>query len=148
MANTILSIYVLSLVFILIGFLKPLEKFFAKGTDTYQGKGEISLMGKGLYIGFIIFVFSVIFYFSFGGECREDFFFTVSRCNAKCSGAFSGKPATFQFSEIKNEGVDCQDNCPSYGMIRGCPDANVYGKGLYPQGVENPQRVCNKEGVC
>lgn len=147
MANTILSIYVVSIIFILIGFLKPLQSFFTKGTDTFDlSRKKPTLMGKVLYIGFIIFLFSIIFYFGFGGECREDFFFTVSKCNAKCSGTYKGKPATFQFSEIKNEGVDCKDNCPSYGMIRGCPDAQMYGKGIYPD--DNNPKVSCREGVC
>ena len=149
MASTSLSIYIITILFILVGFFKPLQSFFSKGTDTYDLiKKKPTLMGKGLYIGFVIFLFSLIFYFGFSSQCREDFFFTVSKCNPKCSGAYYGKPATFQFSEIKNEGVDCKDNCPSYGMIRGCPDAQVYGCGNYPSGTENPQKIQCREGVC
>lgn len=77
---------------------------------------------------------------------REDFFFQVSRCNPKCSGAYYGKPATFQFDTIPSEGVKCtNEQCNSYGMIRGCSTVPVYGTGLaeYSKGCRADATSCD-----
>ena len=78
-------------------------------------------------------------------DVQEDFFFQVSRCNPKCSGAYYGKPATFQFDTIPSEGVPCtNEQCTSYGMIRGCSTVPVYGTGLseYSRGCRGSLMQC------
>lgn len=93
----------------------------------------------------VMFIIAVIYFLSptNADDVKENFFFTVSKCNPKCSGAYIGKPATFQFDQIKQDGVSCaNDSCPSYGMIRGCPMARTYGDGYAPYRYRCAEGVC------
>lgn len=138
-----LGVYFLALLFIIASSMKPLQKFIARGLELSSDPKKSSMV----YLGILLVLFTIFFYLSTSDyvsapvkdEVKENFFFSVSKCNPKCSGAYFGKPATFQFTEIKQEGVPCDDDkCPSYGMIRGCKTARVYGGGA---------AQC-KEGVC
>jgi hypothetical protein len=79
---------------------------------------------------------------------QENFFFEVSPCNAKCSGAFYGKPSIWQFSPLSNEGTKCNGQECGYGMYQSscnnpaCRDI-VFGNGMYPS--VNPKMI--REGV-
>ena len=70
---------------------------------------------------------------------EEKFFFTVSKCNPKCSGGFYGKPATFQFSPLTTQGTDCSNENCGYGMVCNCkyPECKnvVYGGAKFLPGV-------------
>lgn len=141
--------YLLAVCFIIAAFIKPLEQFVARGMEMADGD-KVSTKGRIAYMGVLIALFTIFFFFAssdskegFQDEIKEDFFFTVSKCNPKCSGAYFGKPATFQFSEIKQEGVPCEgDNCPSYGMIKGCKSARTYGGGYAPYTYKCREGIC------
>lgn len=141
-----LGVYFLALLFIVAAFMKPLEKFIARGLELSSDPKKSGMV----YLGILLVLFTVFFYLSTSDylsvpkdEVKENFFFTVSKCNPKCSGAYFGKPATFQFTEIKQEGVPCDDDkCPSYGMIRGCQTARVYGGGYAPYTYQCAEGVC------
>jgi hypothetical protein len=68
-------------------------------------------------------------------KTEERFFFQTSKCNPKCSGAYYGKPATFQFTQLSPNGTKCEDKHCGYGMISECdhPECkgvlNKYGNG-------------------
>lgn len=68
-------------------------------------------------------------------KSEERFFFQTSKCNPKCSGAYYGKPATFQFTQLSPNGTKCEDKNCGYGMISECnnPECkgvlNKYGNG-------------------
>lgn len=135
--------YLLAVLFIVAAFLKPAEKFIARGLEL----GDDSRKVKLVYMGILIVLFTLFFFLiasSSDKDVKEDFFFSVSKCNPKCSGAYFGKPATFQFTTIKEDGVPCTtDECPSYGMIRGCSTFPTIGNG-------NPdyRYKCPEPGVC
>lgn len=136
--------YFLALIFILIAFLKPLQLFVARGLMLNDGD-KVSKKGQYAYMIVVLLMFTIFFVFlrNNGPDVQEDFFFTVSSCNPKCSGAYYGKPATFQFSEIKQAGEPCTtDDCPSYGMIRGCNTARVYGQGYAPYTYKCREGIC------
>lgn len=138
--------YFLAVLFLMIAFLRPLQLFVARGLQLNDGD-RVSSRGQKAYMVIVIVLFTLFFYFLGGSDStqdvREDFFFKVSACNPKCTGAYFGKPATFQFSEIKEEGVPCTtDQCPAYGMIRGCSSVPVYGKGYAPYTYRCPESVC------
>ena len=78
-----------------------------------------SLTFKLGYTAIVIILFSII-YIAFLRNLNEPFFFQVSKCNPKCSGAYYGKPATFQFSPLSPRGTKCQDKNCGYGMISEC----------------------------
>jgi hypothetical protein len=86
------------------------------------------LVGSGVLLICLIIVL-VIF------NKKENFFFEVSKCNPKCSGAFYGKPALFQFSGLDKSCSEKDKSCGE-GMICNCkyPECKniVYGKGMYP----------------
>ncbi len=135
-----INAYLLGVLFILISHFSPFREFIVRGFNI-KSKTNATIVYLLVLIGiFTLFSFSLN---ENQKDIKEDFFFTVSECNPKCSGAYYGKPATFQFDEIKSEGVSCQDdNCPSYGMIRGCSTAKVYGKGYYPEITPCREGVC------
>ena len=116
--------------------------FFASHNKTTKmaKKSQLILV---VVIGLII-VAAVIMFFS-PNPLKENFYFQVSRCNPKCSGAYYGKPATFQFDTIPSEGVPCaNEQCTSYGMIRGCSTVPAYGTGLseYSRGCRADATQC------
>ena len=107
------DLYIVSVLFILISLLlgNRIKTFFAKNAAdiTFQ-------MG---YAFIIVLLFSGI-YFIFFRNTKESFFFQVSKCNPKCSGAYYGKPATFQFTPLSVNGTTCPDKNCGYGMISEC----------------------------
>lgn len=143
--------YLLSVLFIFIAFTRPLQNFVARGMDMLKGDKPTD-KAKMAYLGIIVLFFTVFFWMlsssssSLNGkrDLKEDFFFEVSKCNPKCSGAYYGKPATFQFTTIKQAGEPCGDalKCPSYGMIRGCSTARTYGGGYLPYETQCRTGVC------
>jgi hypothetical protein len=78
------------------------------------------------YITIVLILFSII-YFLFLRQTSENFFFQVSKCNPKCSGAYYGKPATFQFSPLSPNGTKCEDKNCGYGMISECDHPECKG---------------------
>ena len=144
------TIYTVALVFILIAFIKPLDVFIARGLNMIDPQTALPKMSsKIIYALILISLFAGIYFLGLRKDCaKENFFFEVSPCNAKCSGPFYGKPATFQFSPLSNEGTKCDgENC-GYGMYQSSCDnpacrAIVYGSGLYPS--INPNMI--REGV-
>ena len=142
------SIYTIALVFILIALVKPLEVFIARGLNMLDPQTGLPKMSSKIAYGFILIsIFVAIYFLSGVRNCKEDFFFTVSKCNPKCSGAFYGKPAVFQFSPLSNEGTKCEGGDCGYGMVSNCANPAcrdvVYGSGLYPS--INPKMI--REGV-
>lgn len=127
--------YLLSVLFLMIAFQRPLESLIGKSKNR-----------DTIYFAILVTLFSVLYYLSSRADkddIKEDFFFTVSKCNPKCSGAYYGKPATFQFTEIKQAGVPCEGpDCPSYGMIRGCSTARTYGGGYAPYTYKCREAIC------
>ena len=143
------TIYTVALVFILIALIKPLDVFVARGLNMLDPEtGMPKIMAKVIYGLILIGIFAAIYFLSDIRNCKEDFFFQVSPCNAKCSGAFYGKPATFQFSPLSNEGTKCNGQECGYGMYQSsCNNpacrAIVFGSGMYPS--INPKMI--REGV-
>lgn len=146
-----ISEYLLAVCFIVAAFIKPLELFVARGLEQ-AANDKVSTKGRLMYMGVLLAIFSILFFFASSDskenwtgdqDIKEDFFFTVSKCNPKCSGAYFGKPATFQFSEIKQEGLPCTgDDCPSYGMIKGCKSARTFGGGYAPYTYKCREGIC------
>jgi len=107
------KLYIVCIFFILLSVLlgDKIQTFFA---DQYP-----TLTLKLGYSAIILILFSLI-YFLFLRQTNEPFFFQVSKCNPKCSGAYYGKPATFQFSPLSPYGTKCEDKNCGYGMISEC----------------------------
>jgi hypothetical protein len=107
------NLYIVAVIFILASLLlgDKIRNFFANAypAATFQ-------IG---YTFIIVLLFSSI-YFIFFKSTKEDFFFQVSKCNPKCSGAYYGKPATFQFTPLSPNGTTCTDKNCGYGMISEC----------------------------
>lgn len=72
------------------------------------------------YTSIILAIFSILYLLFFRKGSNEGFFFEVSKCNPKCSGAYYGKPATFQFTPLSVNGTTCPDKNCGYGMISEC----------------------------
>lgn len=107
------KLYIVSLSFILVSLLlgdKIMELF--KSVNK-------SLSGKVLFTCIIAVLYTVIYLLGFRNT-SESFFFQVSKCNPKCSGAYYGKPATFQFTPLSSSGTTCPDKNCGYGMISEC----------------------------
>ena len=143
------TIYTVALVFILIALIKPLEVFLARGLSMLDEYQLPNTRYKLMYGFVLIAIFAGIYFLSLRKNCasNEPFFFEVSKCNPKCSGAFYGKPAVFQFSPLSNEGTKCNGGDCGYGMISNCQAPGcrsvVYGEGNYPN--VNPNMI--REGV-
>ncbi len=109
------NLYIVAVLFLLVSLLfgNWLQNFFAE-------KYGPAMFRIG-YTAFIIGIFTIIYWLFFSGkDSKENFFFQVSKCNPKCSGAYYGKPATFQFTPLSVNGTSCKDvNC-GYGMISEC----------------------------
>jgi len=107
------DLYIVAVFFILVSLLlgNKIKLFFAKNA------ADITFQFGYAFI--IILLFSAI-YFIFFRNTKEDFFFQVSKCNPKCSGAYYGKPATFQFTPLSVNGTTCPDKNCGYGMISEC----------------------------
>jgi hypothetical protein len=103
------NLYIVAVVFIAMSLV--LQSFFI---DKYN-----TLTSKVGYIAIVVLLFSAV-YFLFFTSSKENFFFEVSKCNPKCSGAYYGKPATFQFSPLSVNGTKCDDKNCGYGMISAC----------------------------
>jgi hypothetical protein len=137
--------YLIAVLFIAAACIPSLEKFVTRGLNVSGDR-----KGKMAFLAVLLIAFTVIYVIvsavagsSSDCDVKENFFFQVSECNPKCSGLYRGKPATFQFTTIKDDGSQCNtDDCPSYGMIRGCSTARVFGDGYPPFKTK-----CN-EGIC
>jgi len=107
------DLYIVAVIFILVSLLlgNKIKNFFAKNA--------VDITFEIGYASIIIILFSII-YFIFFRNTKEDFFFQVSKCNPKCSGAYYGKPATFQFTPLSVNGTTCKDKNCGYGMISEC----------------------------
>ena len=131
------TIYTVSLVFIVIALMKPLDVFVARGLNMLDPQtGMPKIMAKVIYGLMLCGTFAAIYFLSGIRKCKEDFFFEVSKCNPKCSGAFYGKPTLWQFDSLCNEGTKCDDENCGYGMVSNCKNPGcrsfMYGNGLYP----------------
>ena len=106
-------LYIVSMIFITISLLlgDHMKSYF-------MDKNPSVVINIG-YTVIILGLFSVI-YFLFFKEQKENFFFEVSKCNPKCSGAYYGKPTTFQFTPLSSTGTECPDKNCGYGMISAC----------------------------
>ena len=142
------SIYTIALIFIVIALINPIEVFVVRGLNMLDQSGLPTIKSKFIYGLILCGTFAAIYFLSGIRKCKEDFFFEVSPCNAKCSGPFYGKPATFQFSPLSNEGTKCNGQECGYGMYQSscnspaCRDI-VFGSGMYPS--INPKMI--REGV-
>ena len=143
------TIYTVALVFILIAFIKPLDVFIARGLNMIDPQTALPKMSsKIIYALILISLFAGIYFLGLRKDCaKENFFFEVSKCNPKCSGAFYGKPTLWQFDSLSNEGTACEGGDCGYGMISNCKNPGcrsfMYGNGLYPS--INPNMI--REGV-
>lgn len=142
------TIYTVALIFIVIALIKPLEVFVARGINMVDPITGLPTMSSKIVYGLIICgTFAAIYFLGLRNR-QEDFFFEVSPCNAKCSGAFYGKPSIWQFSPLSNEGTKCNGQECGYGMYQSscnspaCRDI-VFGSGMYPS--INPKMI--REGV-
>ena len=87
------------------------------------------LIGGGILLICLIIVLMIF-------NKKENFFFEVRKCNPKCSGAYYGKPALFQFSSLDKSCSEKDKSCGE-GMVCNCkyPECKnfVYGQGRYPE---------------
>jgi len=97
-----------------------LSLFLGDKMQTFFINKFPSLTFKIGYAFIIILLFSIIYFLFIRNNTNEPFFFQVSKCNPKCSGAYYGKPATFQFSPLSSRGTKCEDKNCGYGMISEC----------------------------
>ena len=130
------TIYTVALIFIVIALIKPLEVFVARGINMVDPITGLPTMSSKIVYGLIICgTFAAIYFLGLRNR-QEDFFFEVSKCNPKCSGAFYGKPTLWQFDSLCNEGTKCDDENCGYGMVSNCQNPGcrsfMYGNGLYP----------------
>jgi len=96
-----------------------------------------SVTRQNIILGGIILAVCLVIILILVFKKKENFFFEVSKCNPKCSGAFYGKPATFQFTNLSTSEQSCSKEECGYGMVCNCkyPECKQfsYGKGNYPQ---------------
>lgn len=117
------KLYIVALVFILVSSLlgDKLHTFFEKQTVS-------QLTFKIIYTVLLGVIFTLIYFFGLREkDSKESFFFTVSKCNPKCSGGYYGKPATFQFTPLSPNGTSCKDQNCGYGMISECDHPECKG---------------------
>ncbi len=107
------KLFIVALCFILIPLLlgNKLKTLIAENFPDL-----LFSLGYAFIIGL---VFSLVYLFALRNN-KESFFFEVSKCNPKCSGAYYGKPATFQFTPLSPNGTTCPDQNDGYGMISAC----------------------------
>ena len=102
-----------------LGHNSPAEDYLLQFFETY-------LIIIPLIFGPLFFLYQLL----------ENFFFEVSKCNPKCSGAYYGKPALFQFSSLDKSCSEKDKSCGE-GMVCNCkyPECKnfVYGQGRYPE---------------
>lgn len=108
------NLYIVSMIFIGISLL------FGDLLKVWMIKNNPSLTFSVGYTAIILIIFSSIYFLFFWKSSNEGFFFEVSKCNPKCSGAYYGKPATFQFTPLSVDGTTCPDKNCGYGMISEC----------------------------
>lgn len=106
---------------ICIAFYKPYYEMIDSKVDN-------KMYPQFIYLG-IMFVLLLIVHFAI--PPKEGFFFEVTPHrtlgrNMPRQSIFDGKPITFSFDSI-GSGMCGDSGCNSYGMIKGCPDARVYG---------------------
>ena len=108
------KLYMVCIFFLLVSLLlgDNIQAFFYK---EYP-----SLTFKLGYVSIVIILFTLIYILFLRKSSNESFFFEVSKCNPKCSGAYYGKPATFQFSPLSPNGTKCENKNCGYGMISAC----------------------------
>lgn len=107
------NLYIVSMIFIASALL------FGDRLRVWMIQNNTSFIFTIGYTAFILGIFTILYYLFFNNS-NEGFFFEVSKCNPKCSGAYYGKPATFQFTPLSVDGTSCQDKNCGYGMISEC----------------------------
>ena len=127
------NLYVVSMIFIAVALL------FGDRLKVWTIQNNPSFIFTLGYTAVILGVFSAIYYLFFRNS-KEGFFFEVSKCNPKCSGAYYGKPATFQFTPLSVDGTTCPDKNCGYGMISEC-DYPECQKTLQKYGGVPPQEM-------
>jgi hypothetical protein len=104
-----------------------LSLFLGDKIQTFFVNKYPSLIIKLGYTSLVILIFTLIYFLLLRSNISEPFFFQVSKCNPKCSGAYYGKPATFQFSPLSPYGTKCEDKNCGYGMISECNNPQCKG---------------------
>jgi hypothetical protein len=107
------NLYIVSVLFIIVSLL------FGNFLQDYFSEKYRPLLIRVGFTFFSVLIFTLIYYIFFYNS-KENFFFEVSKCNPKCSGAYYGKPATFQFTPLSVNGTTCPDKNCGYGMISEC----------------------------
>lgn len=118
------NLYIVSMIFIAVALL------FGDRLRVWMIQNNASFTFTVGYTAIILGIFSGL-YVLFFKNSNEGFFFEVSKCNPKCSGAYYGKPATFQFTPLSVDGTNCKDQNCGYGMISECN---------YPECQQNIQK--------
>jgi hypothetical protein len=114
------KLYIVALVFILFSLVVGYK------IQEYLSNRFSALTFNIGYAVIIGGLFSLVYFVALRNS-KESFFFQVSKCNPKCSGAYYGKPATFQFTPLSPNGTSCKDQNCGYGMISECDHPECKG---------------------
>lgn len=121
-------IHVTVAVLIVLAAVTPIQNFLAKSL----GFSDTSIIFNIVYASVLIGIFFLVRHMI---KTKENFFFEVAN-DSHCHGAFSGRPATFQFTQVGSG--DCKPlDYPPLGMIAdvksctyGSSQGNPYQPGI------------------
>jgi hypothetical protein len=126
--------YIIIFIILILATLSPLQVFLNGliGLPSLVFGLLYAIILLGLYIGIKKLVDKL-------KKQKDDFFFEVAQ-GKKCSGAYYGKPTSFEYSAVGSG--DCEpEKMPDYGMISNYHQCQAIGDAyMYPEGVYENRR--------
>ncbi len=126
--------YIIIFIILILATLSPLQVFLNGliGLPSLVFGLLYAIILLGLYIGIKKLVDKL-------KKQKDDFFFEVAQPK-KCSGAYYGKPTSFEFSAVGSG--DCEpEKMPDYGFITNNHQCQAIGDAyMYPEGVYQNRR--------
>lgn len=128
--------YIIVFIILILATLSPLQVFLNSllGLSSLAFGILYALVLLGLYIGIKKLVDKLK-----KQKQKDNFFFEVAQPK-KCSGAYFGKPTSFEYSAVGSG--DCEpQKYPDYGMISNYHPCQAIGDAyMYPEGVYENRR--------